>query len=61
VSITRLRRTFEERSRGLGVRADGDKADIYRGMLELTKEIQRLEGQIQDLRRERMDSRRSAQ
>ena len=51
MSLQRLRRTFEGRTREMDVRADRDKAEIYEGMITLTREMQRLEGQIQDLKR----------
>jgi hypothetical protein len=35
----------------MGVRADRDKHELYEGMVSLTREMQRLEGQIQDLKR----------
>jgi hypothetical protein len=41
VSLQRLRRTFEGRAREMGVRADRDKAEIYEGMVTLTRDESR--------------------
>jgi hypothetical protein len=45
----------------MGVRADRDKAEIYEGMVTLTRELQRLEGQIHDLKRSHLERVRPAE